>query len=56
MNPIVRGSWDGSGVEPDIQIADAKILLTAHRLAVTSLIAAEPDAARPKSLLDRLTL
>lgn len=54
VSPITHGNWEGVGVEPDIRVEATKALQVAHRLALTSLIAATPDDVNRKSLQDIL--
>lgn len=54
VSPITHGNWEGIGVEPDVRVEAEKALLVAHRLALTSLVAAAPEGANRKSLQDTL--
>lgn len=54
VSPITHGNWEGVGVEPDIRVEAEKALQIAHRLALTSLIAAAPEGVNRQSLQDIL--
>jgi hypothetical protein len=38
INPITNGNWEGSGVVPDIPVAQEQALKVAYRMALTSII------------------
>jgi Periplasmic protease len=44
INPITKTNWEGTGVKPDIDVAAAEALKTAHVDALKKLIAKEEDA------------
>lgn len=37
VNPINKGDWEGTGVEPDVKVDAADALLTAEKLATDKL-------------------
>jgi hypothetical protein len=46
INPITRTNWEGTGVEPDVKVAEADALSTAQKLAAVK-IASMQAATRP---------
>ncbi len=44
-SPVTGGNWEGVGVTPDVSIAEAVSLETAHVLALEMLLRQEPDPA-----------
>jgi C-terminal processing protease CtpA/Prc len=34
INPISKTNWEGTGVEPDVKVAEARALKTAHLMAL----------------------
>ena len=52
INPITNGNWEGSGVVPDIPMAQEQALKVAYRMALTSIIESIGEmASGPYSLL-----
>ncbi len=49
VNPITKGNWEGTGVEPDVKVPAGEALATAEALALEKLAARETDA-RIKSI------
>ncbi len=45
INPITKGNWEGSGVQPDVAIAADKALTKAHALALQQVL---PEAKDPQ--------
>jgi hypothetical protein len=46
VNPVTGGNWEGTGVEPDIEVSASEARDTAYRLALQAVIAAgTPSAA-----------
>ena len=39
INPITKGDWEGTGVQPDMKVAAADALATAQKLAAEKLAA-----------------
>jgi C-terminal processing protease CtpA/Prc len=37
INPITKGDWEGTGVEPDVKVTAADALTTAQKLAAKKL-------------------
>ena len=37
INPITKGDWEGTGVEPDVKVSVADALTTAQKLAAEKL-------------------
>jgi C-terminal processing protease CtpA/Prc len=37
INPVTKGDWEGTGVEPDVKISAADALATAEKLAADKL-------------------
>lgn len=57
VSPVTGGNWEGSGITPDVAVAQQQALDAAYRLALTGLIEAAPDAGRKQewqALLDAL--
>lgn len=57
INPITKTNWEGSGVKPDIEVAAAQALRTAHLLALKKLVATATDKgtkARLSGLIETL--
>ena len=57
INPITKTNWEGTGVEPDIKVAAAEALKTAHADAVGKLLAAaktEDDKTWLTEVLERV--
>lgn len=52
-SPVTGDNWQGTGVEPDVEVAAADALDTAHRLALEHLRDRESEAARVREF-DRL--
>ena len=50
VNPITKTNWEGVGVVPDVATSADRALDVAQALALTRLIAAEPDAQRKHAL------
>jgi hypothetical protein len=46
VNPVTGTNWEGTGVRPDVPVAAAEALRTAHLRALQRLLAAEHDSAR----------
>ena len=44
-NPISRTNWEGVGVEPDVRVAAAEALQTAHVIALEKRLQAATDSA-----------
>jgi C-terminal processing protease CtpA/Prc len=38
INPVTKGDWEGTGVEPDVKVSAADALATAEKLAVDKLV------------------
>lgn len=38
INPVIKGDWEGTGVEPDVKVSAADALATAEKLAVDKLV------------------
>ena len=54
INPITKTNWEGTGVEPDVQVAEADALGTAHAMALEKIVAKTTDARRKEALQDAL--
>lgn len=54
INPITKGNWEGTGVEPDVKVPAEQALVEAQRRALKPMIEAEADPRRQKLLRDRL--
>jgi len=52
INPITKGNWEGTGIEPDVKVEARLALKTAHLDALQKLLAAATDA-RVKEQLER---
>lgn len=37
INPVTKGDWEGTGVEPDVKVSAADALNTAEKLAADKL-------------------
>jgi C-terminal processing protease CtpA/Prc len=37
INPVTQSNWEGTGVEPDVQIPESEALIEAHILALKSI-------------------
>ena len=37
VNPVTKGDWEGTGVEPDVKVSAADALTTAQKLAAEKL-------------------
>jgi retinol-binding protein 3 len=48
INPITGTNWEGVGVVPDVIVAPAQALATAHRLALEALLAKANAADKPE--------
>ena len=48
INPVTKGDWEGTGVEPDVKVNSADALMTAEKLAMEKL-AADKAASKSKS-------
>ena len=49
INPITSTNWEGTGVEPDIQVPQAEALNTAYRLALGTVIEKLGEAPRSEA-------
>jgi C-terminal processing protease CtpA/Prc len=38
INPVTKGDWEGTGVEPDVKVSAADALTTAQKLAADELV------------------
>ena len=52
VSPVTHSNWEGTGVQPDVQIPASIALETAHRDALTRLAASERDPAWARQLAD----
>jgi len=43
INPITKTNWEGTGVQPDIEVPEAAALLTAHAKALEKLVQKNPE-------------
>ena len=50
INPITKTNWEGTGVKPDVATSAPAALKLAHAQAVRTILKAETDAERRKSL------
>jgi C-terminal processing protease CtpA/Prc len=56
INPITGTNWEGTGVKPDVPTSAAAALKLAHAQAVRTLLKAEKDAERRKTLEHALAM
>lgn len=55
VSPVTGGSWEGTGVTPDVEAAASQARDTAYRLALEAVIAAgTPSAAEASSALSQM--
>jgi hypothetical protein len=54
INPITKTNWEGTGIAPDVQVAEADALSTAHAMALEKIIAKTTDARRRDALQEAL--
>ncbi|MES2757920.1 MAG: S41 family peptidase [Pseudomonadota bacterium] len=54
INPISKTNWEGTGVTPDVKVAAADALVTAQKMALEKLAAAERDPQKTQLLRTRL--
>jgi len=52
-SPVTGKGWEGVGVPPEVRVASADALRTAHKRAVTQELVSEPDPRR-RAALQRL--
>jgi hypothetical protein len=50
INPITGTNWEGTGIEPDIEVPESEALQTAHLEAVTKLAKGAADEERKQDL------
>lgn len=53
-NPVTHTNWEGTGVHPDVQVAAADALATAHRLALQALLPKATDDFRRDDITEAL--
>ena len=56
VNPYTKTNWEGTGVEPDIKIAPADALKTAHTMAIKKLLEAATSPQEKQRLTQALEL
>jgi len=49
-HPVTKANWEGSGVQPDIEVSREQVLEVAHRHALQSLMGKHDDPARTHTL------
>jgi hypothetical protein len=54
INPITKTNWEGTGIQPDVQVAEADALSTAHAMALEKIVANTTDVRRRAALEDAL--
>jgi len=54
ISPITKTNWEGTGVEPDVKVEEAKALSTAHALALEKLIDSASDPRQREALQEAL--
>jgi len=54
ISPITKTNWEGTGVEPDVKVEEAKALSTAHTMALEKLLESATDPRRREALQDAL--
>jgi hypothetical protein len=54
VNPITHSNWEGTGVEPNVQVPAREALQTAYRAALDTLIATATDPRQRDALSDAL--
>ena len=54
INPITKTNWEGTGVEPDVEIEEEKALEKAHTMALEKLLESTADPRRRDALQEAL--
>lgn len=55
INPITKGNWEGSGVQPDAETSADNALKAAHVLALKAISAFETDASKVNDIQALIT-
>jgi C-terminal processing protease CtpA/Prc len=53
INPITKGDWEGTGVEPDVKVSAEQALSTAHLMALETILATLSDAPGLKAEVEQ---